>query len=118
MKKLEIKNIDFGAEDLLSYHPKNAENFCIWLTLTIGISSDAGGTLFEVGVCTIDWLRTQVAIKKVIPLRHLLLVENFDYENIKKTLFEIVKNAERKTIEESYLVLSKNFAWEFEDYQN
>jgi hypothetical protein len=117
MNKLELKNIDFGAEDLFSYRPEILDNFCIWLTLSIGATSRDGSTLFSVGICTSNWLKSQMTSQKIMPLRHLLLVEKYDYEAIKVAIIEIINNAQRETIEESYCVLAKSFAWEFEAYQ-
>ena len=48
----------------------------------------------------------------------MILVESFDFELIKKTIHEIIENAERSNWEESVPILCRYFAWEFEDYQS
>lgn len=118
MNKPTLKGIDFGAEDLNTYTPLIPENFCVWLTLAIGPEGLEGSHLFQVGVCTTSWLAHQLSIKSVFVLRHMILVESFDFELIKKTVHEIIENAERPTWEQSVPVLARYFAWEYEDYRS
>jgi hypothetical protein len=117
MNKPTLKGIDFGAEDLSTYTPEIPHNFCVWLTLSIGPEGVEGSDLFQVGVCTTTWLAHQLSSQSAYVLRHMILVESFDFELIKKTVHEIIKNAERSSWEESVQVLCRYFAWEFEDYQ-
>lgn len=118
MNKPTLKGIDFGAEDLNTYTPQIPDNFCMWLTLAIGPEGIEGSHLFQVGVCTVRWLAHQLSIKGAYALRHMILVESFDFELIKKTIQEIIENAERSNWEESVPILCRYFAWEFEDYQS
>ncbi|MES2407734.1 MAG: immunity 8 family protein [Pseudomonadota bacterium] len=117
MNRPILKEINFDAEDLNTYIPQIPHNFCVWLTLAIGPEGKEGSDLFQVGVCTVTWLAHQLSIQGTYVLRHMLLVESFDLELIKKTLHEIIANAERPNWEESVPVLCRYFAWEFEDYQ-
>lgn len=118
MNKPTLKGIDFGAEDLNNYAPEIPDNFCVWLTLAIGPEDSEGSDLFQVGVCTVTWLAHQLSIKNAYALRHMILVESFEFELIKKTIHEIIENAGRSSWEESVPVLCRYFAWEFEDYQS
>jgi Immunity protein 8 len=118
MNKLILKGIDFGAEDLNTYTPQTPHNFCVWLTLAIGLEDEESSDLFQVGICTNSWLAHQLSIKSAYVLRHMILVESFDFELIKKTVSEIIENAERPTWEQSVPILSRYFAWEYEDYQS
>lgn len=117
MSKLILKGIDFGVENLDTYIPQIPHNFCVWLTLSIGPEDVEGGHLFQVGIGTVTWLAHQLSISRVCILRHIIFVEKFDFELIKKTVEEIVKNAERSSWDDSVQVLCRYFAWEFEDYQ-
>jgi hypothetical protein len=117
MKKLTLKSIDFGSEDLSTYSPEIPDNFCVWLNLAIGPEGVEGSHLFQVGICTVSWLAHQLSIENAIFLRHMILVESFDFELIKRAVGEIIEKAERPSWEESVPVLSRYFAWEFEDYQ-
>lgn len=117
MEKLVLKSIDFGSEDLKTYSPEIPDNFCVWLNLAIGPEDVEGGHLFQVGICTASWLAHQVSIEGAIFLRHMILVESFDFELIKAKVDEIIAKAERASWEESVPFLSRYFAWEFEDYQ-
>ncbi|MGJ4748733.1 immunity 8 family protein, partial [Leptospira sp. SA-E8] len=104
-------------EDLSTYMPQIPDNFCVWLTLAIGPEETEGSHLFQVGVCTVSWLENQLSVHGAYVLRHLILVESFDFELIKKTISEIIAKAERPTWEQSVPILSRYFAWEYEDYQ-
>lgn len=117
MNKIALKGIDFGAEDLSTYTPQNPDNFCVWLNLAIGPEEVEGSHLFQVGICTVSWLAHQLSIKGAYVLRHMILVESFDLELIKRNICEILKSAERPNWEESATILGRYFAWEFEDYQ-
>ncbi|MFZ5566182.1 MAG: immunity 8 family protein [Pseudomonadota bacterium] len=117
MNKPTLKGIDFGAENLNTYTPQVPDNFCVWLTLSIGPEGVEGSHLFQVGVCTVSWLEHQLSGQRAYVLRHMILVDSFDFELIKKTIHEIIANAERPTWEQSVPILSRYFAWEYEDYQ-
>ena len=117
MNKPILKGIDFGAEDLSTYAPDIPDNFCVWLTLSIGPEGVDGSHLFQVGICTVSWLAHQLLIKRASVLRHMILVESFDFELIRKAVSEIIANAERPSWEDSVSILCRYFAWEFEDYQ-
>lgn len=117
MDKLTLKGIDFGAENLNRYSPETPHNFCVWLALTIGSESGEGTNLFQVGICTATWLSHQLSINNAYILRHLILVEKFDFELIKYSICKIIKIAERPSWEESVQVLCRYFSWEFEEHQ-
>lgn len=118
MIKLILKGIDFGAEDINTFAPEMPHNFCTWLTMTIGPQDVEGGHLFQVGVCTAEWLAHQLVVKNPYILRHMILVENFKFEEIKGAILEIIEKSERSNWDESLQILSRYFAWEYEDYQS
>lgn len=118
MNRPILKNIDFGSADLNIYQPDSPDDFCIWLTLLIGPDDAEGGHLFQVGVCTVAWLAHQVSISRPCVLRHMILVERFDYSLIERTIINIVENTQSLGWEKSVPVLSRFFAWEYEDYQS
>ena len=118
MSKATLKGIDFGAEDLNTYAPEIPHNFCVWLTLAIGPEGVEGSHLFQVGICTVSWLAHQLSTKRAYVLRLMILVESFDFKMIKKAVHEIIVKAERPTWEQSVPILSRYFAWEYEDYQS
>lgn len=117
MNRPTLKGIDFGAEDLNTYTPQMPHNFCVWLTLAIGPEDEESSDLFQVAICSVTWLAHQLSINSAYVLRHMILVESFDFELIKNTVGEIIENAERPSWEESVQILCRYFAWEFEDYQ-
>ena len=118
MNKPTLKGIDFGAEELNTYTPPIPDNFCIWLTLAIGPEDEESSDLFQVAICTGSWLTHQLSIKSAYVLRHMILVERFDFELVKRTVCEIIKKAERPSWEQSVSILSSYFAWEYEGYKS
>lgn len=117
MSMLTLKGIEFGSNDLNAYAPEKPDNFCIWLTLTIGPQEAEGGHLFQLGICTSTWLAHQVSRKNIYVLRHMFLVERFDIELIKNKIHKIIQDANRLGIKESIGVLCRYFQWEYEDFQ-
>jgi hypothetical protein len=117
MKNLILKSIDLGADNPETYQPDNPYNFSVSLTILVGPSNQEGGHLFQVCFCTLTWLAHQLSINKSITLRHMILIETFDFDIIQEKINEIIQNSERETWDESINVLSRYFFWEFEDYQ-
>lgn len=113
-----LKNVDFGSVDLTTYQPDSPDNFCVWLNLLIGPDDAEGGHLFQVGICTVAWLAHQVSIKKSYVLRHMILVENFDYSLIEGVIRGLIESNQQHDWEKSVPLLSRLFAWEFEDFQS
>lgn len=118
MIKLELKGMDYGAENLETYAPEVSGNFCVWLNLVIGLENVDGGHLFQVGICTASWLEHQVLVKDFYIPRHMIIVNFFDYELIKSKINGIIDGAERPTWEQSLQILCRFFSWEYEDYQS
>lgn len=117
MSRPIIKKISFGADDLKTFVPALPHNFCLWLTLSIGPEDIEGDNLFQIAVCTLDWLAHQLSRDSTYILRHMMLVNSFDFELISKKLNEIVLNSQRTNWEDTTQILCRYFAWEFEDYQ-
>lgn len=117
MKKLTLKGIDFDSFDIASFSPEIPDNFCIWPTLTIAPDDISGGHLFQVAICTPKWLAHRVSQEKICALRHVILLEEFNFELIKQKILEIIQESTRSSWDESVKVLCRHFAWEFEDYQ-
>jgi hypothetical protein len=115
MNEIIIKEIDFGSIDLDRFIPENPRNFCLWLTLSIGLKDSDGSHLFQVGVCTVAWLSHKISAEHIFSLRNMILVEEFDFQLIKKKLFEIVADSQRSSWDESVQTLSRYFSWEFEN---
>ena len=117
MSKLNLKGIDFGAENLETYMPEVSGNFCVWLNLTIGLENIVGGHLFQVGICTVSWVEHQISAKRFYIPGHMIIVDNFDYDLIKSTIEEIIISSERSNWEQSLKILCRFFSWEYEDYK-
>lgn len=115
MSEIIIKGINFGDVNLDYFIPENPRNFCLWLTLSIGPEDLDGSHLFQVGLCTVTWLSHKLSAEHIFSLKNMILVEEFDFQFIKKKLFEIVTDSQRPSWDESTQVLSRYFSWEFEN---
>jgi hypothetical protein len=104
-------------EDIDSFRPEISENF--WYTICIGIGpSDIEGChdfVFYVG--TPRAFDHKIQNEGPMWGRHYMIVNHFDASEIRAAIEKKVAECARPTFEETALVLSRFFHWEFEDYQ-
>jgi hypothetical protein len=115
-KELTSMFTDLGLE-LEEFIPANPRNFYLLLHLRIGPVDQDGGHDYTFGICTPDWLSHQVHVTGPLWGRHLLVVNQFAPTEIRAAIQKAVARCEREDWAETYVVLSRIFAWEFEDYQ-
>jgi hypothetical protein len=99
------------------YQPDLPHNFCHWIDLDIGYAEENARASFSIGVCSFTWLAHQYSNEGPRWGRHLLVVGQYNYEEIKRVIEERVQSCSRETWEESLKILCRDFAWEFEDYK-
>jgi hypothetical protein len=126
-KNLEIKSIDTnglpieGAVDLWKYEniwmPSDITNFCIYITLEIGIKNERLSDNFSLFVCTENYYNNASDIeRKEIRLSKHIFVHEFYWKNIRAKLDDLMKQCERQSWSESVEELRKVFNWSFEYY--
>jgi hypothetical protein len=100
------------VEDLEAYQ-SSGPSFCVPLQLLIGPRDSMGEELFDLQVCSPDWLKQQA-----LPMigRHLLIVSTFDFHAIREFLEDEVDRIEGDTWNEVGEKLGRIGHWEFEDY--
>jgi hypothetical protein len=117
MKKLTVKAWHLFDIDFEKFMPELPHNFCRWIHLDIGYEEEQASSMFSIGVCSFTWLAHQYSNEGPRWGRHLLVVGQYNYEEIKKAIEERVQSCLRETWEESLKILCRDFAWEFEDYK-
>jgi hypothetical protein len=114
MKKLTIKAWHLFDANFEEFIPELPHNFCRWIHLDIGYADETACASFSIGVCSFTWLAHQYSNEGPRWGRHLLIVGQYNYEEIKKAIEERVQLCQRDTWEEALPLLCRYFAWEFE----
>ncbi|WP_373603473.1 Imm8 family immunity protein [Aggregatibacter sp. HMT-949] len=100
-----------GEVELENFTPFDAR-FCINILLGIGLD-DEKMDYFELKVCSTKWLELS---SKPILLRHTLIVDNYNYNDILRSIEYYISQCEDSSWKNISLKLSRYFLWEFEDY--
>ncbi|WP_081803478.1 immunity 8 family protein [Halotalea alkalilenta] len=116
--KAIIKSIDLNdAVGFDQYWPENEECFGIWLTVQIGPDDQEGGHLFQILVCTPEWIQSQYSSSGAVWGRHMLIVFEYDQSLIVKEISNYIDKCSGGEFWEVAQKISRIGAWEFEDYQ-
>lgn len=105
------------TSELESFHPDNADNFSILIQVLVGTDENEGGESFDFIVCTSDWLKEKYR-GEIAFLRNLILVDQFNYEDIKNRIEKLVQSISGNDWNDYAVKLSRYGAWEFEDYRD
>lgn len=112
--KLKLIMEQVGEFDLETYKPES-DLFCINILLNIGIDDGTeAGNYFDLRVCSSDWLKYYK--KKPFILRHLMVIDSYDFREIKNYINQIINQCEGDSWQEITNKLSRYFFWEYEDY--
>lgn len=116
--KAVIKSIDLNdAIGFDQYWPDDEQCFGIWLTVQIGPDDQEGGHLFQILVCTPDWIKSNYFSHGAVWGRHMLIVFEYDKDLIVKEISNYVDGCSGKEFWDVAQKLSRIGAWEFEDYE-
>ena len=118
--KLILKSIFLLSEEesFQEFVPEIPHNFHVLASVTIGEVDNVAADDYSLGICTPAWLDHHIQNVGPISGRHLLIVNRFDAKEIRASIEEIINQCERPASAETYAVLARFFAWEFEDYQS
>ncbi|APO98901.1 immunity 8 family protein [Xanthomonas perforans] len=100
--------------DLKNEQPDDPGCFSEELRAVIGPEDFEGGDNFFIEVCTPGWIKK----RHYGPTwgRFMLIVENYDYDEIREFISEYVGSFEGAEWNEIAIKLSRVMSWEFEDY--
>ena len=116
--KAEIRSIySFDIKDLPNYHPPNPESFSLHLRIMSGPQSEQGEESFDLTVRTPKWFIDNHGRDDVIIGRHRLIVMEYNFERILKTITDFWESCEGATWKELAERLGRFGLWEFEDYR-
>ena len=121
MDKIILKGISVGGDSLIENQPENPNFFSLYITLSVGHENMGGSSLYELHVCSIEWL--DYAIKytenRTFWGRNSLIIERFDEDVIVKVVNEKLNEISeycgknKNSPEETF---SRYAYWEFEDF--
>jgi hypothetical protein len=122
--RFKLKGVDVAGDYLVDCYPENIEFFELWVTALIGPDDEDGGTLYNVHVCTPDWLKYAMKYNsngECIWGRHMLIINEFSPEKIERAIKDKIEDVIRLFPSDNSIELSEKIAryaeWEFEDYQ-
>lgn len=118
MISLEVRFWSSPDVELEEPTPVSREAAHFLVELGIGEAGVEGTDVFYVVVTTPEALRTKATEgENVLRDRATLVVSDFDWPRIRRTLETIVESCAAKDWRESVLRLQRYFKWEYEDYQ-
>jgi hypothetical protein len=127
--KVAIKSIDCANltnAEIPTWQPECAEDVYLGFTLSIGPCDEAGSEYFGITVATPEaikerqqqpkWKDTSNRKRPVKRPHHtkLLVVQQYNWQEIKETLERMVRECEGMTWEQTVNFLRKHFDWEYE----
>lgn len=116
--KAVIKSIDLNdAIGFDQYWPDDEQCFGIWLTVQVGPDDQEGGHLFQILVCTPDWIKCKYCPQRAVWGRHMLIVFEYEKDLIVREISNYVDGCSGKGFWDVAQKISRIGAWEFEDYE-
>lgn len=110
---LETQNWGFLQE----YCPENPHDFCIDISMTIGILGQEGGEYFSAEVCSFDYFMQLKGQQKTFCKRDLIVVQKYDYQAIMGHIHHIIAMYDEPDWDSLAHQLNKHFLWEFDNYK-
>ncbi len=116
--KSDVKRISSTEViDFNTYRPIDEKSFSFLLTIVVGAKEMPGEELFDIEVCTPQWLMDNHNPGEMVLGKNKLIVFEFDMQRILKQLKKIFGECEGKDWNEIAIKLSRIGHWEFEDYR-
>ena len=82
----KLKEFSSSDVDLKDYWPEDEKNFGFWTCLMIGPENSEGSEIFQLLICTPDWLKSEYVEHQPVWGRHMLIVFEYDLAKIKATI--------------------------------
>lgn len=116
--KAIVKGIDIGSHISFDvYRPEDEACFGLWLNVQVGPDGEEGGHLYQILVCTPDWIKREYLPSGTVWGRHMLIMSNYDGARIKREISAYVEGCAGSDFWELAQKVARIGAWEFEDYQ-
>jgi hypothetical protein len=117
MMRAKLKNLSSPDIEPLSYWPEDASCFGFLVEAQIGPENEKGAEIFQITVCTPDWIKKSYSEQKAVWGHHMLIVFEYDFSAIESEIIRYVQRFSGDDWPALALKLSRIGAWEFEDYQ-
>jgi hypothetical protein len=115
--KAIVKNIDLGSHiGFDEYCPEEDECFGVWITVHVGPDDEEGSHLYQILVCTPEWIKQKNYPNGTAWGRHMLIVFRYDPDQIRREISRYVEGCTGKNFWEIAQKVARIGAWEFEDY--
>jgi hypothetical protein len=114
--RAQIKRFYSPDIDLESFVPTNHTKVGFLLQIMVGPENEVGEESFDVTVCTPGWLQEHYANQAVVPLRHHLLIQDYNYHSLTTSLRQLVERCVGDSWKEIAQQVGKIGQWEFEEY--
>jgi hypothetical protein len=118
MMRAILKGISSPDVELATYWPEDESCFGFLIEAQIGPENEKGTDLFQIMVCTPDWIKANYSKRKAVWGRHMLIVFEYDLAEIKSAINRYVERCMADDWHGLALKLSRMGDWEFEDYQS
>ncbi|QEY65370.1 hypothetical protein FXN65_26155 [Metapseudomonas lalkuanensis] len=116
--KAILKSIDMnGLVGFDDFQPEDEKDFGVWLTVQVGPDDQDGGHLFQIFICTPNWLKKECLSLGAVWGRHMLIVCEYDRGLIVKSISKYIESCTGDDFWGGAQKISRIGAWEFEDYQ-
>jgi len=114
----EIKRLHSpDVSNLVTYVPEDPGDFGFLLQIMAGPVGQNGEESFDVTVCTALWMGNHLGPEGILPGRHYLVVNSYDYRRLEEFLRHFVARCSGSTWGEVANRLARLGKWEFEDYR-
>lgn len=112
LKRLHSPDVD----DLESFVPTEPDRFGILVQAMFGPEDLEGEESFDLLICTPAWLAEEVTRAGAVIGRHHLVVNGFDFQQIRAFLDGYARSVSGSSWHEVAAKLARLGRWEFEDY--
>jgi hypothetical protein len=89
----------------------------LWIEFRAAPEDSCGADDYRILGCTPDWIKQVCRHEKVVSGRHMLIVLEYDIEEIKSAIDRSVEECNGRDFEEMANKIARFAAWEFEDYK-
>ncbi len=114
--RAELKELLITDIDVSSFWPEVEDDFGFYIQAIIGVEGEDGGDSFGFQICTPKWLISNHDTFDAIFPRNMIIVFEYDIENIKKKIAARCEKCFGRNWLEIANELSKIGSWEFENY--
>lgn len=112
-----LKEITSPDTDLVTFYPKEADNFGIFIECIIGPDNTLGGDLFGLTVGSPNWISKTQLTNGPMWGRHFLIQASYNFQDVKRKIEVLCNEAKSEDWSRAALILARYLEWEFEDYK-